>query len=236
MFKLGKLPTTEFADEKFAALKKKSKDEKKIAKAEKFLKALKGLSKDDRKAYDDAIGDLIEKTANFMTKAAALDTEVSKAADKLDKKKKDLKAKALTAIEHRHTVSKVSGALNSLAEAQAKAEGDAKDGKDGKDGKDDKDGKGSKLKEDDKETSGGGGAAGIIIGVIAAVGALGGVGYCYYKKKCCFAPKEEENQAANEGGQTDRKLYKKEVKSNNAHKRHAKEALIPAFKVADEQA
>lgn len=166
-----------------------------------------------------------------MTKANALDGEVTKAAEKVKddtKEKKALKAKALTAVEHRATVAKVSGALNSLAEAQKK-DTDA-----GDDDSDDKDPKDTKLKEKDDESSGGS-AAGIIIGVIAAVGALGGVGYCYYKKKCCFAPKEEE-EGAKEGGQTDRKLYKKEVKSSNAHKRHAKEALIPAFKVADEQA
>lgn len=204
--------------------------------AKKFLDALKELKEDDRKAYDDALNDLIEKTATFMTKANALDGEVKTAGDKIKEdasdEKKDLKKKALTAVEHRTTLSKVSGALNNLAEAQKKQEA----GDDSKDG-DDSDADDTKLKEDDdKDKSSGGGAAGIIIGVIAAVGALGGVGYCYYKKKCCFAPKEEEDKGAAEGGQTDKKLYKKEVKSNNAHKRHAKEALIPAFKVADEQA
>ena len=39
-----------------------------------------------------------------------------------------------------------------------------------------------------------------------------------------------------EGGMSDKALFKKEVRSKNAHKRHAKESLMPAFRVADEQA
>ena len=42
-----------------------------------------------------------------------------------------------------------------------------------------------------------------------------------------------------EGGErkkSDRKIFKKEVKSKNSHKRHAKESLVPAFKVADDEA
>lgn len=54
---------------------------------------------------------------------------------------------------------------------------------------------------------------------------------------CCF--KDEEKEVANEGGEpvkSDKKIFKKEIKSKNSHKRHAKESLVPAFKVADNEA
>merc|ERR1712146_558242 len=77
-----------------------------------------------------------------------------------------------------------------------------------------------------------GGNAGVVVGVIAAALAIGGIIYCKCNKKCCFEEKEDL-----EGGQrTDRTLFKKEVKSKNSHKRHTKESLVPAFKVAEEEA
>ena len=77
-----------------------------------------------------------------------------------------------------------------------------------------------------------GGNAGVVVGVIAAALAIGGIIYCKCNKKCCFEEKEDL-----EGGQkTDKSLFKKEVKSKNSHKRHTKESLVPAFKVAEEEA
>jgi len=70
------------------------------------------------------------------------------------------------------------------------------------------------------------------IGLAAIVIALGGCIYCKCAKKCCFAENKEEN----EGGSSDRQVFKKQVKSKNSHKRHAKENLVPTFQVADEQA
>lgn len=162
-----------------------------------------------------------------------MDKDVGTLADavqKSDDANADLKATAklaLTPVEHRGTIMKVSGALNTLAEKQPKP---------------------TKLPETDPETdpeggSGGdkpaGSSTGMIVGIIAAVVALGGGVYCRQKSMLCFkegsfcakcAPKTE----ANEGGEKD--LYKSEVKSKNSHKRHAKESLMPTFKVADEQA
>lgn len=72
-----------------------------------------------------------------------------------------------------------------------------------------------------------------VILVLAILGTIGGVVYCKTQKKACFAEKEEE---AAEGGETDKTLFKKEVKSKNSHKRHTKESLVPSFKVAEEEA
>ena len=83
--------------------------------------------------------------------------------------------------------------------------------------------------DDDKKK---GGNMGIIIGVVAAALAIGGIVYCKCNNKCCFADKEGDM----EGGATDKTLFKKEVKSKNSHKRHTKENLMPAFKVAEEEA
>ena len=45
----------------------------------------------------------------------------------------------------------------------------------------------------------------------------------------CFEKKDED-----EGGQKEeRQIFKKEVKSKNSHKRHAKESLVPAFNVEE---
>lgn len=70
-----------------------------------------------------------------------------------------------------------------------------------------------KLKEAIKKN---GSAIAIGLSVTAVVLIICGVACCKYKEICCF---NKDN--AQEGGE--REVYKKEVKSNNAHKRHAKE-------------
>merc|ERR1719326_2084999 len=132
-------------------------------------------------------------------------------------------ATAIKPVEHRETLRKVSTALSNLA-GQSDKINSSKLNEDT-----DKGGKGGNKPGKDEPA---GSAAGIIIGVLAAVVAVGGVSYCYCKKKMCFAEKEESN----EGGETDKTVYKQEVKSKNSHKRHAKESLMPSFQVADEQA
>ena len=72
----------------------------------------------------------------------------------------------------------------------------------------------------------------IILLILIVLGTVGGVTYCKMKKKACFAEKEEE---AAEGGESDKTLFKKEVKSKT-NKKNNKESLMPAFKVTDEQA
>lgn len=74
----------------------------------------------------------------------------------------------------------------------------------------------------------------IVVIVLALLLTVGGITYCKCAKKCCFAEKDEELAA--EGGQTDKSLFKKEVKSKKAHKKQVKESLMPEFKVAEEQA
>ena len=71
------------------------------------------------------------------------------------------------------------------------------------------------------------GAIAIGLGITALVLAVGAVCCCKYKKTCCF---KQDDQM--EGGlKEDKTIYKKEVKSKNSHKRHAKETLVPTFQV-----
>lgn len=73
----------------------------------------------------------------------------------------------------------------------------------------------------------------ITIAILAVV-TVGGVCVCKTKKTCCFADKDEVSATA-EGGMSDKTLFKKEVKSKKAHRKAAKESLMPAFKVVDEE-
>lgn len=75
---------------------------------------------------------------------------------------------------------------------------------------------------------------GVILIVLLLLFSCCAVGVCKWQGMCCFSDKAEA-----EGGEptrSDRKIFKKEVKSKNSHKRHAKESLVPAFKVAEEEA
>lgn len=65
---------------------------------------------------------------------------------------------------------------------------------------------------------------------LALVGTVGGVAVCKNKKKFCFAEKDQ----IEEGGESDKTLFKKEVKSKKAHKKLAKEKLMPAFNVVEQ--
>ena len=71
-----------------------------------------------------------------------------------------------------------------------------------------------------------------IILSIALVGTIGGVAVCKSKKTCCFA--EKDHVSANEGGESDKTLFKREVKSKKSKKKLAKESLMPAFNVVDQ--
>jgi len=205
------------------------KDNQGYKDAKAFLKLLKAVSDKERKQFNKNIADVINKAAVYAKASTTLDQHVKALGKQVandDKASEDLKTTMLAAmkpVEHRETLRKVSGALSSLAEKSNKINSSKLN--EGGDKPDDGDKKGDKPEE-------GGSAAGIIIGVLAAAIAVGGVSYCYCKKKMCFAEKEE----ANEGGETDKTVYKQEVKSKNSHKRHAKESLMPAFQVAEEQA
>jgi hypothetical protein len=67
---------------------------------------------------------------------------------------------------------------------------------------------------------------------ILLVATVGGVCVCKSKKTCCFADKDEVSA---EGGMSDKTLFKKEVKSKKTQRKAAKESLMPAFKVVDEE-
>ena len=66
-----------------------------------------------------------------------------------------------------------------------------------------------------------------VILVLLILATIGGVTYCKVQKKACFAEKDE---AAAEGGENDKSVFKKQ------NKKHTKESLMPAFKVTEEQA
>ena len=73
----------------------------------------------------------------------------------------------------------------------------------------------------------------IIIIILVVLISIGSVVYCKVAKKCCFAEKDEVSA---EGGESDKNLFKNEVKSKNSKKKNNKESLMPSFQVADEQA
>ena len=88
---------------------------------------------------------------------------------------------------------------------------------------------GDKTGKDEPE----GGSMGAVVGVIVGLVVVGlGVGYCKYTNRFCFKKDDDPK----EGGDADKNVYKKEVKSKNSHKRHAKESLMPSFKVSEEEA
>jgi len=223
MFSNKKLPTEEEIN---AMIKKMDKKNPKVATMKELATAIKAVKKEDRKKFDEHLGELINTAAAFSRESVTLDAEVgallkdmSNDEDATKDQKKSAKA-AMTPVEHRANLRKVSDALSTLASKSNEVESKKLNEKDGEG--DDK---------DDKEAAGG--SAGAIIGAIVGVlVVVGGVAYCKCNKKFCFEDKED----AAEGGEADKNVYKQEVKSKNSHKRHAKESLMPAFKVAEDQA
>lgn len=187
------------------------------------------MGKAGAKVFNKKLADLL-KTGKAWSKAAdAVDAGVVKAvkaikADEANEEETALLAHAdwvLEPVTQREGLMKVQKSLNALESGKDAASKEASDlNEDTAAGSDD---------EDDKKK---GGNMGIIIGVVAAALAIGGIVYCKCNNKCCFADKEGDM----EGGATDKTLFKKEVKSKNSHKRHTKENLMPAFKVAEEEA
>lgn len=124
-------------------------------------------------------------------------------------------------VTHRATVRKVAASLQTLAEEKEKV-----------DKTDLHEKKGGSGDDTDPATKEEGGSMGAVVGVIVGLVVVGlGVGYCKYTNKFCFSKEDDPK----EGGDADKTVYKKEVKSKNSHKRHAKESLMPSFKVAEEE-
>lgn len=194
-----------------------------------FIAKVKAVSDDDRKEFDKKFGEMTNKVAAFVKSSNKLDTEIkaldvtiTKDADS-DEKVKKVSKKALTPVAHRETVRKVATSLAKVAEAKDKVDKTDLHQKGG-----DGDGSGS-----DPATKDDGGSMGAVVGVIVGLVVVGlGVGYCKYTNKFCFSKEDDPK----EGGDADKNVYKKEVKSKNSHKRHAKESLMPSFKVAEEEA
>jgi len=193
-----------------------------------FITKVKAVSDDDRKEFNTKFGEMTNKVAAFVRSSNKLDTEIraldetiTKDAD-IDEKVKKVSKKALTPVTHRNTVRKVATTLAKVAEAKEKID------------KTDLHQKGGDSGEDtDPATKEEGGSMGAVVGVIVGLVVVGlGVGYCKYTNKFCFSKEDDPK----EGGDADKNVYKKEVKSKNSHKRHAKESLMPSFKVAEEEA
>ena len=229
VFKNKKLPEVKEIDDMLAEMDKESDA---YTKMKAYKSVLKKVTAEERKAFNDNLSEAINAAAAFSRSATNLDLEVKALVETINSDEdatKDLKnaAKlAMTPVEHRKNLSKVSKALSNLASESNEVEQSKlndKTGGDTEDGDGDKPGKGEEA----------GGSAGAIIGAILGVlVVVGGVAWCKCNKKFCFEDKEN----ADEGGETDKSVYKQEVKSKNSHKRHAKESLMPAFKVADDQA
>lgn len=223
MFKNKALPTEE---EIKGILAKMEKTNPLHANMKELAPAIKAVKKEDREEFNKKLNELINTAATFSRESVTLDAEVgallkdmAKDKEATKDQKKSAKA-AMTPVEHRANLRKVSEALSTLSSKSNEVENQKLNEKD----KDDAD-------KDDKEAAGG--SAGAIIGAIVGVlVVVGGVAYCKCNKKFCFEDKED----AAEGGEADKNVYKQEVKSKNSHKRHAKESLMPAFKVAEDQA
>lgn len=193
-----------------------------------FIAKVKAVSEDDRKDFDDKLGEMINKVAAFMKSSNTLDAEIKALDesiaedDKASKTLKKVSKKALAPVQHRETLRKVASSLATLNEEKVKVDKTDLHQKGDGSGSDDD---GGKTKEE-------GGSMGAVVGVIVGLVVVGlGVGYCKYSGKFCFAKEDDPK----EGGDADKTVYKKEVKSKNSHKRHAKESLMPSFKVAEEE-
>jgi len=192
-----------------------------------FIKVVKGVSADNRKKFDDKFLEMTNNVAAFLKSSNTLDNEIkaldgtlAKDAD-VDEKIKKVSKKAMTPVAHRATVRKVATSLTKLAEEKTKV--------DKTDLHQKGEGSGSETAAPKEE----GGSMGAVVGVIVGLVVVGlGVGYCKYTGKFCFAKEDDPK----EGGDADKNVYKKEVKSKNSHKRHAKESLMPSFKVSEEEA
>jgi polyhydroxyalkanoate synthesis regulator phasin len=220
----GKLPTVKSLEDKLAAIDKKTMAPAHLA-MEKLVEKAKAVSKDDRKAFDKNLSEMTNKVGAFVKAATTLDSEI-KALDKTlnkledaDKKVLAVSKSALTPVQHRETLRKVAGSLETLSKEKAKVDKTNLHQKTGT--------------ETEPDAPVEGGSMGAVVGVIVGLVVVGlGVGYCKYSNKFCFKKDDDPK----EGGDADKNVYKKEVKSKNSHKRHAKESLMPSFKVSEEEA
>lgn len=208
------IPTREELEEKV----KKAKGTKFEPILKKALKYVEEISAADLKTFNTNFKDVLVKAKAYYKAGAALDAKLLEV-NKIMKDHasaqnvQDCGAFVGTSVDHRAKMYKVYNALQKLNSVEEKAIKEAA----------------KYQKAVDTENSAN--VALIIFLVLLVLGTVGGVTYCKCAKKACFAEKEEGETA--EGGQSDRAIFKKEVKSK---KKNNKESLVPSFKVADEQA
>lgn len=188
-----------------------------------FLKTavdyIKAISEPDRLEANKLFGVILDKIGEWAKAGKAMDDKL------LDVKKtmeihhtgqvvQDAGAHVTDAITQRRQLYKVWKALGNLNEIEEVAMAEAA--------------KYQKQVDDENKAN----VALIIILVLLALLSIGGVVYCKVAKKCCFAEKEEGEEGVQaEGGVSDKALFKKSKKNKTQ-----KDALIPSFQVADEQA
>lgn len=118
---------------------------------------------------------MVNKAAVFAKASNKLDTTVKALAKQVETDKDasaDLKKSAkaaLTPVQHRETLRKVSQALGNLASQSNKVEQSKLNQKDGGDGD---------TKGDDGKAAGGGSAGAIIGAIVGVLVVVGGVAYC----------------------------------------------------------
>ena len=159
----------------------------------------------DREAFNKLWKALQEQLKGVVKPFKALDESLTKFAETI-KEGDDLEEQntwAMEPVKERQTIMKVFKTLTGYQEEKEKSSNEA--------------GNYQEQKKNEKNK------AGLIVVIILAIlgCVLGGV--CKWQKWCCFASKDDV--MANEGGQrTDRTIFKKEVRSKNSHKRHARNA------------
>lgn len=217
IIKGGKIPShTEFEESL-----KKNPNNQYTPYIKKALKYSEKLKETDRVKFNNGLALTVKLAKEWAAAGKKMDMaliEVGKILKKhlSSKEVQDCSKFVVEAVEQRTELYKVWKALQTLNDKEVKAE------------KENIDYQKDVAKEENANT-------GIIVTIVLAILlTVGGVTYCKCAKKACFA---EKDAVEAEGGQVDdRSLFKNEIKSKKSIKKSRKESLMPAFKVAEEQA
>jgi len=198
----------------------KPKPDKFVPILEKLVDYIDAIAEPKREEANKLFMTAIDKIAEWAKAGKTMDAMLVKIAEDLDLHAASDEVMTVSnsvteAIKQRKELHKVWKALGDLNEANEVYMGKA-----------------TKFQKDlDTESSAN--IALIIILVLLVVLSIGGVVYCKTQKKCCFA---EQDEVSAEGGDSDKTLFKKEIKSKSSKKKNNKESLMPSFQVAEEEA
>lgn len=183
-------------------------------------KILKDLKEEDLKKFNEMWKKVLDEVKVLGGVAKKLDESLTAYADAYKGEFKESNEYAMGPVTERKQLYKVFESLQAFKVSAKKAADEADDYQQDK-------------KNEEKVKSN----IGVILLVLVLLAGCCAVGVCKWQGMCCF--KEEKEDMQQEGGEpvkSDRKIFKKEVKSKNSHKRHVKESLVPAFKVAEDEA